>query len=426
VERIKAGHFYLAFSLEADQPKLLPAIVDPALVFGHNTALNTPDLFRQHSLADLQTRKQITTGKTPCGFFGTSAALEPSSTVTIYAIVGHVSDIGHLDREKDRFLQASYVHQRRDEALILVRRLTDVVDTQTSSAAFDAYCRQTFLDNMLRGGWPLVLGGEDKQFVYHVYSRKHGDLERDYNDFYQAAEMYSQGNGNYRDVNQSRRCDVLFNPKVGDFDVLAFLSLIQADGYNPLIVNGSQFMVPHAWRASILALVNEPDKLEALLAKPFTPGQLLKTIADRRIGLSVPPEELVAKVLDHAEQHFEAAFGEGYWVDHWRYNLDLIDSYLAVYPDQKDELLFGKQTVPYFDSPAVVLPRARKYVLADGMVRGGRRRGEGGPDRCPGRNAEPGADLERGGKSVPDDGVCQTIVPGAQQIRYAGSAGDGD
>ncbi|NIL99174.1 MAG: hypothetical protein GTO62_19260, partial [Planctomycetales bacterium] len=63
-----------------------------------------------------------------------------------------------------------------------------------------------------------------------MYSRKHGDLERDYNDFFLAAEMYSQGNGSYRDVNQSRRCDVLLNPQVRDFDVLAFLGLIQADG----------------------------------------------------------------------------------------------------------------------------------------------------------------------------------------------------
>ncbi|UCC88465.1 MAG: hypothetical protein JSV81_03915, partial [Anaerolineales bacterium] len=369
VKSIRAGHFYFAFRLEDDQAQLLPAIVDPALIFGHNTALNAPDQFVQYSLADLQARKQITTGKTPCAFFGTRAVLEPSTALTIYAMVGHVSDIEHLHRERDAFLQASYVHQKRDEARSLVRRLTDVVGTQTSSPIFDAYCRQTFLDNTLRGGWPLILVGKEKQFVYHVYSRKHGDLERDYNDFFLAAEMYSQGNGNYRDVNQSRRSDVLLNPQVRDFDVLAFLGLIQADGYNPLVVEGSQFRVPPAKRASVLALVNKPDELEALLTKPFTPGQLLKTIADRRIGLSVSPETLIASALGHAEQHFEAAFGEGYWVDHWHYNLDLIETYLTVYPDQKDELLFGKPSVPYFDSSAVVKPRAEKYVLADGRVR---------------------------------------------------------
>jgi hypothetical protein len=213
--------------------------------------------------------------------------------------------------------------------------------------------------------------------VVHIYSRKHGDLERDYNDFYLAAEPYSQGNANYRDVNQNRRCDVLLNPQVRDYNVLAFLGLIQADGYNPLVVNGGRFTVPAEHRAAILALVEgadpecvqELDVLEQALSRPFTPGRLLRIITDRGIRLTVSPEAFLAEVLSHAEQGFEATFHEGYWVDHWFYNLDLIDTYLAVYPDQKEQLLFDRP-VSFFDSPAVVQPRARKYVLTpDGRVR---------------------------------------------------------
>jgi hypothetical protein len=63
-------------------------------------------------------------------------------------------------------------------------------------------------------------------------------MERDYNYFVLAAEHYSQGNGNYRDVNQNRRCDVFFEPRVGDFNIRTFASLIQSDGYNPLVVQG--------------------------------------------------------------------------------------------------------------------------------------------------------------------------------------------
>jgi len=44
---------------------------------------------------------------------------------------------------------------------------------------------------------------------FNVYSRKHGDLERDYNFFMLSPTFLSQGNGNYRDVNQNRRNDVL-------------------------------------------------------------------------------------------------------------------------------------------------------------------------------------------------------------------------
>ena len=40
------------------------------------------------------------------------------------------------------------------------------------------------LDNLLRGGYPLMLGtsAEDSK-PYHIYSRIHGDTERDYNNF---------------------------------------------------------------------------------------------------------------------------------------------------------------------------------------------------------------------------------------------------
>ena len=73
--------------------------------------------------------------------------------------------------------------------------------------------------------------------------------------------------------------------------------------------------------------------------------------------------------MAYAEQHFEAIFGEGYWIDHWFYNLDLIDTYLAVYPDKKDTLLFDT-SILYFDSPVFVQPRDRKYTLISaGKVR---------------------------------------------------------
>ena len=154
--------------------------------------------------------------------------------------------------------------------------------------------------------------------------------------------------------------------------MLAFLGLIQADGYNPLTVLGSRFVVPPECQAAVLQLVEKPDGatgLESLLSRPFAPGQLLKTVVTQGIGLTVAPEAFVEAVIAQAGLSFEAEFGEGYWVDHWFYNLDLLDAYLAVYPDHKDELLFSK-TVPYEQSPAFVQPRDRKSVLReDGKVR---------------------------------------------------------
>ena len=139
----------------------------------------------------------------------------------------------------------------------------------------------------MRGGWPVSPGSEQRPIVYHIYSRKHGDLERDYNAFFQAAEFYSQGNGNYRDVNQNRRCDVLLNPRVKDYDVITFTNLIQADGYNPLVIQGSQFFVPLPHHAATLDLAERPHDLQEFLARAFTPGQLLKHVMDHNINLKV-------------------------------------------------------------------------------------------------------------------------------------------
>ena len=65
--------------------------------------------------------------------------------------------------------------------------------------------------------------------------------------------------------------------------------------------------------------------------------------------------------LAHAACEPNADFKEGYWTDHWTYDLDLIESYLAVWPDKEKELLFGTPGLPWFESRAAVLPRAQRY-----------------------------------------------------------------
>ena len=70
--------------------------------------------------------------------------------------------------------------------------------------------------------------------LLHLYGRRHGDLERDYNYFRLQASHYSQGDGNFRDICQNRRSDVLLFPEVGESEILEFLGLIQLDGYNPV------------------------------------------------------------------------------------------------------------------------------------------------------------------------------------------------
>ena len=369
VSAIQAGHFYLAVAkvqgVRQDGRDVLPVLVDPRVVFGSDTSLVRPQGFLDRPLADLVQSHQITVGQTPCGFSAARASLEPGQHIVIRTIIGHVGDLSVLEQHLPRLAAIGYAPAKHAEAIQLASQLTDVVKTHTANPRLDAYIRQNFLDNVLRGGWPVNLGAEDRPVIYHIYSRKHGDLERDYNAFYLSAEPFSQGNGNYRDVNQNRRSDVLLSPQVGDYNVRTFLSLLQADGYNPLVVRGSRFTLNADRRAALQDRLGLPDQVMDLLVKPFTPGHIVRATQDRGIQLPLPVQDFVVQLLANADQHFSADFGEGYWADHWTYNLDLIENYLAVYPDRQNDLLFGRADLPFFDSPATVRPRSQRYVLAE-------------------------------------------------------------
>lgn len=369
IQTISAGNFAIAYAELGETRQQLSAIVDPEVVFGQETSLILPANFYEAALSDLIKRPQLTCGKTPSALFGYTATLAPEESLNLNSVYGHARTIDLVNEFSKHFTNANYLDQKRKAASKLVEGLSAPIITRTSLPVFDAYCRQTFLDNGLRGGWPVHLGKSGKPVTYHIYSRKHGDPERDYNAFFMAAEYYSQGNGNYRDVNQNRRCEVFFDPQVEDTNIRSFMSLIQADGYNPLILKGSRFWLPSERRSAILSLASRPEKLLALIEKPFTPGELLKRLEEMEIDLKVSPIDFLERALHEADRYFEAEFGEGYWTDHWTYNLDLIDNYLSVYPEKSAALLFERNDLPFFESPTFVQPRDRKYILVNNKPR---------------------------------------------------------
>lgn len=359
VRTIEAGHFALGFK----DGELLPVFVDPMVVFGTDTAFSHPQGLDE-GLDYMKHAQQIAEGRTPCAIFGASLEIEPGESQTISSVYGFAADFYAVQDHHAKILSENYLRQKRAESRAFVQELTEPIATHSANRLFDAYARQTFLDNVMRGGWPEILAGKH---AYHVYSRKHGDPERDYNHFYLSAENFSQGNSNYRDVNQNRRSDVFFEPRVKDFNIRLFMSLIQTDGYNPLVVKGTKFTFDRAAESGVLGLVEQPERLSTLFEGEFSPGELLDSAA--QCGLKVSAQEFLDRVMGSARQHIQADFGEGFWVDHWTYNLDLIDSYLAIYPDKKSDLLFDSAPLPFFESPAVVNPRDKKYVLDDGRPR---------------------------------------------------------
>lgn len=376
VSEFKEGNFYVSFKIQSEKKELLTPLVDPDIVFGMNTSYIEPDVFIGSRLENIRKMKQITSNRVPCAFSPVEVTLQPGEEFYIYTVVGHTPDINLLNEYAERFSSQEYLENKRKEGNKIIEEIVNDVWTNTSSDLFDEYAKQTYLDNILRGGYPVVLREGKDRLVYHIYSRKHGDLERDYNYFVLLPEYYSSGNANYRDVNQNRREDVVFHPEVGNYNIRFFVNLIQPDGYNPLVINGVRYRlkpecegIKDFLKAELGNSENADKLFNFLNAGNLTPGKLLTFIEKENIVLKKDFEEFLRNLAEYFEEETDAVHGEGFWTDHWTYNLDLIESYLAIYPETKEEILFDDKSYTYYDNAECVLPRSKRYVFVDGKVR---------------------------------------------------------
>ena len=352
VHRIEEGNF--ALGMTEDGTRLQP-IVDPERVFGADTSLTVPLGFASGGSL-LREKEETVSNLFPCAFFTRTAVLESGQSVTLNELFGRADRKETLEnRALAETLDAAWFDGKRAEAGALAQRLTDAIGGRTADPVFDAYSRQSYLDNLLRGGEPIRFQAGEKKNIFYLYSRKHGDMEREYNYFVMSPEYFSQGNGNFRDVAQNRRCDVRFHPWVGDENVRLFFSLTQSDGYNPLVIDRMTFRLPAEAFDALPPSARE--KALPLAGRDFTPGQLAAALEAGGLtgdALKACVRDLLAGAL--AEPN--ATFGEGYWCDHWTYSLDLIENLLSVWPEKKRELLFGTADYLWYETKAVVLPHA--------------------------------------------------------------------
>ena len=361
VRVVEGGNFALGLD---ETGALLPAVADPEAVFAYDTALERPRVFLQGGLAGVQAKEQHSSNLLPCAFFAASRTLAPGQSLAVNEIIGQVENHALLEVFAARTLDGAWFDSKLSRARALTDELCGVIRTHTGDPVFDAYCKYTYMDNVLRGGQPMLLG--DK--VFHVYSRKHGDLERDYNYFSMLPEFYSQGNGNFRDVNQNRRCDPFFFPFTGRHNIRAFYSLIQLDGYNPLSVEMQTYTLSPQAAAELTGPLEDGlrQALAPILAAPFTPGRLYETLAGRMEAGAA--DGLFSRIMTAGQGQLNASFGEGYWSDHWTYNLDLVEEYLALFPEQEAQTLYTPEHT-WFLAQIPVNPRARRYVLTEKGVR---------------------------------------------------------
>lgn len=355
------GNYYISFV----NGSLAKTIYDINTIFAFDTSLSKPINFLTKSVEEINNSMQVSADKVSGGFSGARLSLAPQKEAHIDTVIGYASNREFILNKQNVFSQKGYFEEKEKEAVSIINHITKDIETKSAQPLFDQYMKQNYLDNILRGGIPYFIDTKSKHFVYHLFSRRHGDMEREYNFFSIAPEYYSQGNGNFRDVCQNRRSDSLFHPEVGIFNAKFFANLIQLDGYNPLGVLGLKFHLTSSTGEELIdKLFNgKNEKMVTLLNTSFTPGAIVNLMEQEKITSKVSEEELLKEIFEHAEYEICADFGEGYWVDHWTYILDLVENFEAIYPDQMNSALYQDESYLYYDSPVTVLPRSEKYVL---------------------------------------------------------------
>ena len=341
VTAVEGVHYGFA---RREDGELLPVIIDRSLLFGEDSALLVPRNFQKYDLEELLAAPQCTCNDVACCFFLEKTELKPGGEICVEELYGMAENQQILKDLEERTRKKNWFRKKRQTAKALTDQLTDRIATNTGNPVFDAYCRQTFLDNLLRGGYPTMIGNK----VFYLYSRKHGDMERDYNYFSMLPEYYSQGNGNFRDVNQNRRCEPLFSPFVGERNIKQFYNALQINGYNPLKIEKVSY------------------KLES---EEFTPGELYHRLEKTVKGDDEEVPRVFESIISKSEECGNTSFGEGYWSDHWTYNLDLVENYLAVFPDEKEKLLFGDDSYTFRQAEMQLLPRSRRYEKTAAGIR---------------------------------------------------------
>jgi len=357
---IREGNFY--FGAEP--------IVDASKIFGSQLDFNHPKVFYQNTPFRVP-KDQIVESRTPCAFGFAGFGLKAGETKKIRSFFGQSKTVELLNRFVSRTKSAGYFEGKALENKKLIESIKGRMFMASTHPEYDLYCGQTYLDNVMRGGLPVYLGARQKGFIHYVYSRKHGDLERDYNRFVVEAAYFSQGNGNYRDVNQNRRCDPWFEPRVQDANVKTFLDLVQLDGFNPLVVKGTLFHFK-ASRSSRKVLdgffvQRHVKEVEHWLLRSFGLGAFYRFLEEKGWISEARFRQLLAELSPFIVREEQAEHGEGFWTDHWTYNLDLVENYLAIFPENHRRILFEDKSFVFYDTDHRVQPRREKYFLAAGQ-----------------------------------------------------------
>lgn len=365
VQEVQSGNFYASWLSDGDYLLPIEPYYDPDIIFGTDQDLLLPRHFTPQGLPDRS--RQVGENKLPCALTPVQTILGPQESLVLVSIAGTAPSESLLKSFLSGFQNLSDFESASRQSRKTIETLTSPAFTLSADPRLDSYARQNYLDNILRGGIPYALPSKRGPVLLHLYSRRHGDAERDYNFFDLPSCPLSSGEGNYRDICQNRRNNLWFYPQTADAEIRMFASLLQPDGYNPLSVKGARWLWPQEDDPLSVCPSEDAAAREAfgsILKRPFLPGELLAwanlyaiNLPDRRLGW-------LETILARCDIQLTASGHEGgYWIDHWTYITDLLESYEALYPDRIQTILTEPADIEWFYEPARVLDRRQKYLL---------------------------------------------------------------
>lgn len=362
VSTVVRGNFYAAWRIAGARLQPLEPLIDPDVVFGPGQSLAFPHLFVRNGGATVAA--QMWENRLACALVPLRTRLAPRASVELVALIGAAPDAGLATRFIQCFATTADFERARAESRRAIADVTAPAATVSAHPAFDAYARLNYLDNVLRGGVPVTLPSVAGPTLLHVFSRRHGDLERDYNYFVVPAHPLSSGVGNYRDICQNRRNDVWFYPEVRAHELRMFLELLQADGFNPLGVEGYRWIAAEKQVAELAPpelTAEQWSDFRLIITRPFQPGELLHWLDCHALEVGDRTAWLHQLIARCQRRLMATGHDGGYWIDHWTYLVDLLEALAAIYPDQLASFLHNGPHLAWFDEGARVNPRRTKY-----------------------------------------------------------------
>ena len=93
---------------------------------------------------------------------------------------------------------------------------------------------------------------------------------------------------------------------------------------------------------------SQMDAVKTLLKDRFTPGDLFAAMTEQNIKLKMDADTFLGDLLAICSRHQETDYGHGYWSDHWHYNIDLLENYLAFFPEKTRYMLMDNKNFTFF------------------------------------------------------------------------------